>query len=924
MNMKLTRHLGAKAIVVALGLALTACGKSPEQHFQQAQELVKKADYKAAVIELKTVLQKQPDNPEARQLLGEVFIRNGAYLDAEKEITRARSLGAPDDQILPTLAKLYLKMGEAEKALELGTPSTNLNPHSLAAYHAHRAEAQLTLGKRAEAEQSIVAGKQADPNQPDLLLTEAKLSLIDKQTPQAEQLIDAALKADPKFTDALYLKAALLESEGKSDDAAKVYQKILANDPRQFRALLATANLELKKGNMEAADKAIQSAERVAGKAPIVKYARGILELRQGKLDKASNAFQDVLSVMPNHLPSMLAYATANYSLGHYEQSVNYAGKVLGALPNNLMAAKILAGSLIKTGDVNGGIKILLPLLPYYPNDAKLMALTGEAFLRAKDYNKAMGYLDRASELDPSNAVYRTRLAGGHLLEGKSDKALADLEQAVSLSDKPGQADLALIILLLKSKEYDKALQAIASLEMKLPNNPVTHNLRSAALLGKQDRIGARKELEQALTIDPKFFPAAVNLARLDMQDKKPEAARKRFDPFLQQEQAKVSAMLALADLAAAEKNEKDYVDWLEKAAKADPKAMQPRTLLVRHYLNNKETQKALNLARETANANPDSLQAMSLLGATQLTAGDKSNAIATFSRVTLRAPQSSEAYLRLALAQIADKQLAAGRDSLKTAIKLKPDLLEAQDALLQLELADKNTEAALQIARQIQIEQPNSPLGFDREADILLSQKQPAKASKAYERALSKTESPTEFVKLHHALYLSGDAKSAEQRLNSWLKLHPNDVIVRAYAAEYYMVARRDRDAILQYEEVVRLAPRNIVALNNLANLYHGAKDSRAQNVAEEAYKLSPDNSSVQDTLGWILTEKGQLPRAMELLGKAAAKQPKNGSIRYHYGVALARSGRKIEARKELEAAIASDQKFPELDDAKTLVKSL
>jgi len=67
-----------------------------------------------------------------------------------------------------------------------------------------------------------------------------------------------------------------------------------------------------------------------------------------------------------------------------------------------------------------------------------------------------------------------------------------------------------------------------------------------------------------------------------------------------------------------------------------------------------------------------------------------------------------------------------------------------------------------------------------------------------------------------------------------------------------------------------------------------------------------------------------GQLPRATELLSKAAGKDPESGSIRYHYGVALARSGRKAEARKELGAAIASGQKFPELEEAKSLLKSL
>jgi putative PEP-CTERM system TPR-repeat lipoprotein len=922
--MNTPRHLNHKAIVVVLALTLAACGKTSEQHFRQAQERLQKSDYKAAVIELKTVLQEQPDNREARLLLGEVLIRKEAYPEAEKELSRARNLGVPDERVLPTLAKVYVKMGEPQKALDLGIPETGLSPQSLANLHTARADALLSQGKKAEAEQSVDAAKRADPNQPALMLTQARLALIDRQKDQAVQFVDDAIQKNPTFAEALYLKAALHESENRPDDATKIYQQILANDPTQFRAHLAIAGQQLKKGDMVAADKAIQAAEKVAGKVPLVMYARGALELQRGKPDKASSALLEVLRVVPDHLPSMLAYAMASYSLGNYEQSINYAGKVLGAAPNSLIATKILAGSYLKTGNVKEALRTLDSTLTKHPEDAGLLAMAGDAHLQAGDYNKAMGYLDKAAGLEPENAIIRTRQAAVHLATGDSSEALANLEAAASLSDKPGQADLALVMLHLRNKEYDKALQAIASLEKKLPNNPVTHNLRAAALLGKKDRAGARKALEKALAIQPNFLPSAMNLARLEVADKKPELARKRFESILAQDKNNVKAMLALAGLAASEKKEKDYVDWLEKAARADPKTLESNVGLVQHYLAKKENQKALAWAREASSANPDSLEAMGLLGTTQLATGDHAAAVGTFNRLTLKAPRSPEAHLRLAQALIADKQNAKARDSLKKAIQLKPGFDKAQVALIRLELADDKPEAALQIARQTQTQQPKSPLGYDLEGDILLAQKRTPQAIKAYEQALANGADSIGLIKLHRALLISGDAKSAEQRLNGWLKHHPEDVAVRAYAAEFYMATDRDPDAIAQYEAVLKLAPQNAGVLNNLANLYQRSKDSRALGTAEQAYKLAPDHPGVKDTLGWILLQQGQLPRAVELLGGAAGKAPNAGNIRYHYGVALARSGRKAEARKELQSAIASGQKFPELEEAKTLLKSL
>jgi putative PEP-CTERM system TPR-repeat lipoprotein len=907
-----------------LVLALAGCGKSPEQSLQDGKAFLDKHDYTAAILELKTALQEQPNNREARLLLGEVFIKNGAYQEAEKELSKARSLGVTDDQIIPMLAKVYVRMGEPQKALDLGMPATNPSPPLLAALHTFRAEAQLSLGMRAEAEESIGAANQADAKQPELLLTRAKIALIDRQKEQAGQLIDAALQQDAKYTEALYLKAELLNSENKPEDAVKVYRQIVVNDPSQFRAHLAIAGLQMKKGEIDAADKTIQAAEKVAGQVPMVNYARGVLELQRGKLDKASNALLDVLGDMPDHLPSALAYAMVSYGLGNYEQSIKHAGQVLSAAPDNHIAANILAGSQLKIGDIQGALNTLTPLLVKQPDNAKLLALAGEAYLRSKDYTKAQGYLDKAAELDPENAMMKTRQAAGHLALGDSNAALANLEKATSLSDKPGQADMALVMMHLRGKAYDQALQAIAQLEKKLPNNPVTHNLRASALLGKQDRAGARKALEQALVVQPTFYPAAVHLARMDVEDKKPEAARKRFEVILKEDQANLGAMLALADLAAAEKKEKDYVEWLEKAIKVDPTSLTAHAALVRHYLAKKDHNKALRQARQAASTNPDNLEAISLLGGTQMVTGDHSAAIDSFSRVTLKVPQLPEAHLRLATALIADKQWAPARDALRQALKLKPDMLQAQDALMRLELADNKPDTALGIARQIQAQQPGSPIGFDHEADIHLSQKRYPQAIKAYEQSLAKGAGTAGMMKLHRALFMAGDTKAADQRLATWLKQNPKDMQARAYAAEIYLHGKRNQEAIALYEELHKASPNNALVLNNLANLYQAQKDPRALSTAEQAHKYAPDQHSVLDTLGWILVEQGQLPRAIELLGNAAAKAPKIGLYRYHYGVALAKAGKKAEARKELEAAIASGQQFSELGDTRTLLKSL
>jgi putative PEP-CTERM system TPR-repeat lipoprotein len=918
-------------LALAFTLPLAGCGdKSPESLIEAAKLALQKSDNKAAIIELKSALQQSPDNAEARLLLGQALQTTGDWPGSEKELRKAIELGGQSELALPLLAKTLINQGKYKDVTELEIPAAILTSSSIASVQAEKANAFLGLNNPMAALSAINEGDKTlaavggNGFSNDLQLAKARLALVNNQPAQANVLLDSVLQRDAKSVDALYLKARLLLGTGKTAAALAEYQKLISAKPDEIQAHLAIAEINLRGNDLVAAEKALQAAEKVDAKNPMVRYVRGIFELGRGNLEKADSALLDVLRISPDHLPSQMAYAMVTYGLGRYEQSSKAAGKVFAANPVNLEAAKVLAGSQLMLGDIQGALKTLQPLLSKHAEDAQMLALAGQIYLQAKDYNKAQAYLDKAASLDPESASIKTQQAASQLAAGNSNAALANLESATRLSNKPGLADISLVMLHIQNKQYDQALQAIAKLEKKTTNNPVIHNLRAGALLGKQDRAGARKELEAALKLQPSFFSAAINLARMDMQDGKPEVARKRFEAILATDQNNVQAMLALADLAAAEKRENDAVAWLEKAVKADPKALPAYKALILFYLNTKENAKALAQAKLATDANPDSLAALNMLGGTQLATGKKDAAIDTYTRLSHQAPQSPEAYRLLAIAQAADKQIGAARDSLKTALKLKLDFLPAQESLMRLELADNKPDAALAIARQIQSQLPKSPLGFDLEADIRLLQKHYPQAIKSYQEALTKGAGTAGLIKLHRALRVAGDDKAADRQLADWIKQHPKDLAARNYAAEFYMLSKRNREAIALYEQLLKAKPDTVIALNNLASLYQREKDSRALATAEQALKLAPDQPSVQNTLGWILVEQGQLPRGLDLLGKAATKSPKEGVLRYHYGVALARSGKKVEAKKELEAAIASGQKFPELEDAKVLLKNL
>jgi Flp pilus assembly protein TadD len=143
-------------------------------------------------------------------------------------------------------------------------------------------------------------------------------------------------------------------------------------------------------------------------------------------------------------------------------------------------------------------------------------------------------------------------------------------------------------------------------------------------------------------------------------------------------------------------------------------------------------------------------------------------------------------------------------------------------------------------------------------------------------------------------------------------------------YLAESHLAAGEFKPAASILEGLVKRYPNNGAALNNLAWAYSEQKDPRALATAEQAYKAAGTNPAVMDTLGWMLVEQGNSARGLPLLQKAVAGAPNAPEIRYHLAVGLHKSGDKNGARKELETLLAQNRPFPQLEEARSLLKLL
>jgi putative PEP-CTERM system TPR-repeat lipoprotein len=908
----------AFALAVTTSVNLSGCDSTSnltEQEFiQRAKDSEDKGNLKEGVIALKNAIQKNPDSAQARLLLGEIYLKLGQGDNAEKEFSRAEELGVSPESIKLQLGKAWLMMGEYKRVLEEISPSASTSPRNKATILQMQGDAMRGLRKLEEGCKLYKDALTTDPKHVPAYWGLANCALAKRNINEARAMIDMAIKIDNANSDSWVVLGDFERLNNNHQAATEAYATALRYGPTKLDALFGRAQIYAYTGKPVEAKADLEKLRKLSPNFYGIPFVDAMLHYAAGKTDLAEDSVQRALKLNPNFMPAQLLFALLQYDKKSYENAAKALNGYLQRAPGHLEARKLLGASYLKLNQPDRTLDLLKPYIATGKADAQILALAGEALLRGDDPNSARDLFEKAADLVPANATLRTRVGLSQLAAGNEGEAIKELEASSTMGNKDYRADLALAYHFLAEEQFDKALAAIAVLEKKLPDSPGTYNVKGMAFAGKGDYVQARKNFERALTLKPNLTSAAIRLAAMDVREKNLPAARSRYQTILDKDRNSIPAMVGLAELAMMEKKESEYLTWLERAAKVSPAAFVPRLYMANYYLGKNQPRKALTIAHETAAASPNSPDALALLGRIQLAAGEKQNALATYTKLVYVMPKSATAHYGLAKAHAAMGDEKATRAALKRALELKPDYIEALATLSRLEARTGNHAEAVKLAREIQTRSTKSPLGFDLEGDALMAEKRYAEAAATYEKALANGKDSRLIVKRHRALLQSGDAKKADNIILGWLEQNPQDQISRAYLAESYMLRRLNQQAIAQYQTLQSSVPNNPVILNNLAVLYQKEKDPRALAVAESAYKLDPEKADYADTLGWILVEQGKSARGLELLENAAKLEPKNPDVRVHLAYALAQMGQTKRARQEI--ARAKEMKLsPELE---------
>lgn len=908
---KSNAHMTLPALLVAL--LLVACSEKPEAMIISAKDYLAKNDRKAAVIQIKNALQSDPNLPEARFLLGSTLLDSGDPVGAETELRKALDLKHPRDAVVPPLARAMLAQGQAKKLTEEFAKIDLTQPQAKASLEMSLAAAYAMQGKPDLAQTALNAALLAEPGYTPALLAQARQKAGQGDLDGALAMADEVIAKSPQSHEAWKLKGdLLLYGKNQVNEALAAYRKAVEIKPDFLVGQAAVITVLLQQGNLADAATQMEQLKKFAPNHPQTSYLQAQLAFQKKDFKSARELVQLVLKDAPMNIQGLQLAGAVELQLNSLVQAESYLSKVVQAAPTLALARRLLVVTYLRSGQPEKAMATLLPGLNRQNVDPELLSVAGEVYLQSGDVKTAEEYFAKASQQAPKDGRKRTSLALTHLMTGQADAAFAEL-QDIAVSDPGTTADLALISAHLRRQEFDEALKAIDGLEKKQPDKPLAANLRARTLLAKGDAAGARKSFEHALTIDPAYFPAVAGLAGLDMADKKPDDAKKRFEAVLAKDPKNGQAWLALAELAARSGAAPDEVAKLiGNAVAANPTDVRPRLLLIDFYLRNKDVKQASLTAQNAVAALPDSPEALDALGRTQQASGEFNQAIATYNKLATMQPLSPQPHLRLAGVHIAEKDKSAAMQSLRKALEIKPDLLEAQRALIVLDLDGKRLEDALATARTVQKQRPKEAVGYVLEGDINASQKNWDNAATAYRVGMKQVISPELAIKLHSVLLAAGKGAEADRFSATRQKDNPKDAAFLSYLGER-AIARKDYgSAEKDYAAVVKLQPNNAAAYNNLAWVTSKLNKEGAIAYAEKANTLAPNQPAFMDTMAMLLSDKGDYVKAVELQNRALALQPQNALFKLNLAKIHIKGGKKDLAKKELDDLGKLGDKFP------------
>jgi tetratricopeptide (TPR) repeat protein len=740
-----------------------------------------------------------------------------------------------------------------------------------------------------------------------------------------------ALQVSPEDAEIRFMNGRVAEKLGNISDAARMYQAALDVNADHVQARAALGRMYVFGGGPDRAneivapglekhpddpelltvrgaariqlkdrDGALADAEKAMKLAPDNENAAALLASlyrQMGEPARAADVVKAVLERQPSSVDLRQVLASLYSSVGETQLAEEQMRKVVELKPKELRYRQLLAMSYIRTKNTDKAEETLREALTALPDSSAAKLAYVEFLTVQRSPERGVEALREFITREPKNYELQFGLGSLQQRSNHPEDALATYQKILA-ADKDGVQGLSarnrIAAMHVAGKRYDEASKLIDEVLKENPQDNDALILRGNIALERNDPAAAIGDLRAVLRDQPRAVGLLRTLSRAHLANGEPVLAEETLRNAMDAAPADVSVRMELAQLLTQSGRADQAVAILEETVKHVPENAAVRESLVRSYIGANNLDSARRAAED-----------LKLTGPTL----------------------ASGPYLSGLVAH-AQGRLDDAQRELEKALQMQPNAMDVLTALTRLDLQRERVAPAIARLQVAADADPRNAVVRNMLAEVYLSTKDPAKATRQLAEALK--IAPKWWVP-HRNLALAklsvGDRDGALAAYEAGVKATEYQPSLIADLSALYERGNRIDDAIRLYEELHKRNPRLELAANNLAMLLITYKQDQAS--LDRARDLTAPfaASSVGaylDTHGWVRFKRGEINQALPVLERAAAESPNSKIVQFHLGMAKFKAGDKQKAITHLEKALDGDAKFAGSEEARSTLAEL
>jgi cellulose synthase operon protein C len=570
---------------------------------------------------------------------------------------------------------------------------------------------------------------------------------------------------------------------------------------------------------------------------------------QEGKYDEAAIEFTNAIQIDPGFAEAHYGLAQSHLKEQQWSRAYQELARTVELQPENRQARIDMINLLIAGRDFQQAEEQMGLLLQKWPNDPQVHTTLSSLLAAKGHFSGAIEEMQKAVSLGPGRWEAYLNLALLQAKNNQAEAAEANFKKAIELNPKDTDAQLFLGTFYQGSGRFAEAEQRFRNAIALNPRNPELCGFLARLYLAE----GKKAKAEEY-----------VSHAKLDFPDN--SAGYRMLGDFYS----------AIGDL---DKALTEYSSlYRQHSHDFQVKKNYTELLIVENRIA-----EARKLDDEILNANPRDNDGLVYRGQIQIRDGQVNDAITTLQAVVKNDLGNAAGHYHLGIALEKAGNLQGAESEWREAVRIRPDMVEAQRALAGVGMRKGDMSALEEAASQMISLQPTWPDGYALRALAHIKRQQLAEAENDAQKAIAVApRSPVGYVQMGNLRFVQKRFGEAEKAYESALSRDADSEDALRGLMNTFVVQNLVDKAIAAANAQIAQAPNNGAFYDLLGTaLFRNKKDlDGAEAAFEKSVALDRNNLDALIKLGEVQAAKGETDQAIAIYEKYLGDHLRQASL--------------------------------------------